>query len=100
MAAIHSTETQQALTNAGYPDVTLRVSDRRLEIRSTSLAELGAGLATFLADHLAAITAELQKERASAQLRLAAAVEAENSRAETIAREAQRISFTPTPAAS
>lgn len=96
VTALHSPATQQALSDAGYPSVTLRVSDRRLEIANTNLEELKSGLATFLADRLAAITAQIQKERLSAQNRLAAAAEAEGSRADAIAHEAEQISFTRT----
>ncbi|MDQ1084718.1 MULTISPECIES: hypothetical protein [Microbacterium] len=98
VTALHSPTTQQALSDAGYPSVTLRVSDRRLEIANTNLEELKSGLATFLADHLAAITAKIQKDHLTAHARLAAAAEAEASRADAIAREAGLITFEQTPA--
>ncbi|MCY1715767.1 hypothetical protein OVA26_02255 [Microbacterium sp. SL62] len=93
VAALHSLETLNALSAAGYPSVTLHVSDRRLEIKNTNLDQLKRGLATFLADHLAAITEEIQKARASAQSRLASAAEAEGSRAAAIATKAEQITF-------
>jgi hypothetical protein len=74
------------------------VSDRRLEIKNTTLDELKNGLATFLADHLAAITAQIRKDHLTAQTRRAAAAEAEGSRADAIAREAELITFTRSPA--
>lgn len=99
VVALHSLETLNALSKAGYPFVTLHVSDRRLEIKNTSLDQLKNGLGTFLADHLAAITATLQKERASAQARVASAAEAEGSRAEVIAAKAEQVTFRRTPTA-
>ncbi|MDF2990824.1 MAG: hypothetical protein K0S37_1338 [Microbacterium sp.] len=97
VAAIHSPDSLKALSAAGYPSVTLHVSDRRLEIKNTNLDQLEDGLATFLADHLAAITASIQKERLAQQSRLASAAEAEGSRAEAIDAKAARITFTRTP---
>lgn len=94
---LQSRETLQALSEAGYSHVSLRVSDRRLEIAGTSLDELEAGLAGFLASHLASVTAHIQADRAAAQASMAAAVEAEGVRADAIARQAERIVFTPTP---
>jgi len=93
VTTLQAPETAEALTEAGYPSVTLRVSDRRLEIANTNLSELKSGLATFLADHLAAITAQIRKEELSAQTRLMAAADAEGSRAEAVAREAEQITF-------
>ncbi len=98
VSAIHSLESLKALSASGYPAVALHVSDRRLEIKNTSLDQLEDGLATFLADHLAAITASIQKERLAQQSRLASAAEAEGSRAGAIAAKAARITFTRTSA--
>lgn len=100
VSAIHSPDSLKALSAAGYPSVTLHVSDRRLEIKNTNLDQLEDGLATFLADHLASITENLQVERLAQQARLASAAEAEGSRAEAIGTKAARIAFTPTPATS
>ncbi|MEV7827338.1 hypothetical protein [Microbacterium enclense] len=100
VAAIHSADILFALSAAGYPSVTLHVSDRRLEIKNTNLDQLESGLATFLADHLAAITATIQTDRLAQQSRLASAAEAEGSRAEAIQVKAARITFNRTPAAS
>lgn len=100
VAAIHSPDSLKALSAAGYPSVTLHVSDRRLEIKNTNLDQLEDGLATFLADHLASITVNIQMERLAQQSRLASAAEAEGSRAEAIGAKAARIVFTPTPATS
>ncbi len=97
MKILQSRETLQALSEAGYSHVSLRVSDRRLEIAGTGLDELEAGLAGFLASHLASVTAHIQADRAAAQASMAAAVEAEGVRADAIARQAERIVFTPTP---
>ncbi|WP_181445601.1 hypothetical protein [Gryllotalpicola protaetiae] len=55
--AINGPETRAALENAHYPQVTLKVSDRRLEIGNTSLEELGNGLARVVAGMLARISA-------------------------------------------
>lgn len=100
VSAIHSPDSLKALSAAGDPSVTLHVSDRRLEIKNTNLDQLEGGLATFLADHLASITENLQMERLAQQARLASAAEAEGSRAEAIGAKAARIAFTPTPATS
>ncbi len=100
VAAIHSADILFALSAAGYPSVTLHVSDRRLEIKNTNLDQLEGGLATFLADHLAAITATIQTDRLAQQSRLASAAEAEGSRAAAIQVKAARITFQRTPAAS
>lgn len=96
VAAIHSPDTLNALQAAGYPFVALHVSDRRLEIKNTNLDQLEDGLATFLADHLAAITASIQKERLAQQTRLASAAQAEGSRAEAVDARAAQITFTRT----
>jgi hypothetical protein len=100
VSAIHSPDSLKALNAAGYPAVTLHVSDRRLEIKNTNLDQLEAGLATFIADHLAAITATIQTDRLAQQSRLASAAEAEGSRAAAIQVKAARITFNQTPAAS
>lgn len=100
VAAIHSSDSLSALRAAGYSFVTLHVSDRRLEIGNTNLDQLEDGLATFLADHLAAITAGIQQERLAQQARLASVAEAEGSRVEAVDAKAARIIFIRTPSKS
>lgn len=91
--AIHDGATRDHLTEAGYPTVELRVSDRRLEIVNTNLEELRDGLATIIADHLAAISLNLRAERELAALRFSAATELEQQRAAAVAEVAQSITF-------
>ncbi|WP_150956358.1 hypothetical protein [Microbacterium testaceum] len=91
--AIHSAATKKALVAAGYPDVTLRVSDRRLEIRDTTLEQLEMGLATFLADYLAHITEEIREYQATARKLVEDAAKVEGSRSEAVAARAALIRF-------
>ncbi|WP_162940339.1 hypothetical protein [Gryllotalpicola protaetiae] len=55
--ALNGPEARAWLDRAGYPQVTTRVSDRRLEIANTSLEELQAGLGSVLGRLLAEISA-------------------------------------------
>lgn len=57
LQGIGSAETVDALAAAGYADVGLTVSDRRLEIGNTSLEQLRDGLARAIALRFAAIGA-------------------------------------------
>jgi hypothetical protein len=86
-----------ALSEAGYPGVTLGAEDRRLHIRNTNLAELAEGLATEVAtvvdDLSRAFLAERAKERGLAE-REANAQEAE---AHETAQLASKIHFDPRP---
>ncbi|MFB4351576.1 hypothetical protein RAC69_00355 [Microbacterium sp. LS_15] len=92
-AAIHDGATRDHLTSSGFPTVELRVSDRRLEIANTNLEELRDGLATVIADHLAAISLALRAERELAALRFSEATELEQRRAAAVADLAESVVF-------
>lgn len=93
VVAIHSAATKQALVSAGYPSVTLRVSDRRLEIHGTTLEQLEMGLATLLADQLAQITSQIRDEQATARKLIEEAAGAETTRADSVATRAAAVRF-------
>ena len=65
VAEILGPGTRSVLANAGYPGVAVGVSDRRLEITNTSLAELRDGLAEVIADRLAEISASVSAKPGS-----------------------------------
>ncbi|OZD43759.1 hypothetical protein CH252_24800 [Rhodococcus sp. 06-1477-1B] len=100
VAALHSAATKAALDGAGYPSVTVRVSDRRLEIAGTTLEQLEGGLATFLADHLAALTAEIWRDRENTRVHAEEAARVEDDRTEAVTERAKRIQFTRSGSAS
>ncbi|SIS10936.1 hypothetical protein [Microbacterium sp. RURRCA19A] len=81
------------LPEAGYPDVTLTVSDRRLEIHQSNLEELESGLSTVLADVLARISRNVRDERESARRQSEHAADVEHTRADDVIRRAARIEF-------
>lgn len=91
--AIDSSASGEALGAAGYPGVTLRVSDRRLEIHGTNLEELEGGLSTMVADLLAGISRGVRQAQAQAFDRAAAAADIEQTRSEDVIRQARRITF-------
>ncbi|WP_150951614.1 hypothetical protein [Microbacterium testaceum] len=93
--AIHSAQTQEALVAAGFPSVTLRVSDRRLEIRNTTLDELEQGLSTVLADHLAYLTTQVRESQEAARKLIQDAAAAEGTRTDALAARASLIMFRP-----
>jgi len=73
--------------------VTLRVSDRRLEIGNSNLEELEGGLSTVLADLLAGISERARKAQSQAFDRAAIAADIEHTRSEDVIRQAGRITF-------
>ncbi|MBT9606464.1 hypothetical protein [Microbacterium sp.] len=91
--AIDSSAPRDALSAAGYPGLTLRVSDRRLEIGNSNLEELEGGLSTVLADLLAQISRRIRQDQAQAFDRAAAAADVEHTRSEDVIRQAGRITF-------
>ena len=93
IALIESSPAGVRLASAGYPDVSLKVSDRRLEIRGTNLEELRNGLAVAVARVVANATT-LEDEEDATRLAAAEAGAAEElERARGVAAEAARISF-------
>jgi hypothetical protein len=94
-------ETRDTLNRAGYSTVEVRVSDRRLEISNTNLAELNSGLAGVIAQRLHEIGLRVvaDHERFAAELR--DATERETDRVALVALAAAAITFTvPTPGTS
>ena len=96
--ALASAEPHDALRAAGYPAVTLRVADRRLEIGNSNLEELENGLSTVLADLLAGISGRVRQAQSAAFDRAAAAADIEHTRSEDVLQRAGRITFHPTSA--
>lgn len=86
-------DTRTMLRRAGYTDVALAVSDRRLEIRGTSLEELRDGLSTLIADRLVEIGDETRAEEDAASLRSHDAAEHERTRLEQVAALAASVTF-------
>ncbi|CAH0308794.1 hypothetical protein SRABI128_04433 [Microbacterium sp. Bi128] len=81
------------MSAAGYPGLTLRVSDRRLEIGNSNLEELEGGLSTVLADLLGQISRRIRQDQAQAFDRAAAAADIEHTRSDDVIRQAGRITF-------
>lgn len=88
-------QTRDALGRAGYPDVTLTVSDRRLEIGNTTLEELRDGLGAVIAARLADITVGVQDEQNAAASRARDVAATEHDRAEAVAALAHSVTFAP-----
>ncbi len=93
VTGILSSQTRDALREAGYPTVEVSISDRRLEIANTSLEELRDGLAGVLAERLAQISGDVRVRQ-----EVAAAVSRHNSereleRATAVVHLAQSVVF-------
>ncbi|GAB3175666.1 hypothetical protein GCM10027059_49410 [Myceligenerans halotolerans] len=90
---IEGPSTLAALAGRGYPGVTLRVADRRLEITQTNLEMLAGGLAT----EIAAVLRDVEQQVVAARERRAEEVlrwsEAEAARAARVKAEADRVRF-------
>ena len=93
--AIVTASVQNALASAGYPGIVLSISDRRLLIANTNLAELEGGLATEIAtlvDEISRnIATEQQRRRAAAELQ----ADELAAQAQEVTRAAERIAFVP-----
>lgn len=83
------------LVEAGYPDVGLRVADRRLIIERTNLEELADGLAELIGQILAEIGAQAAAEKVRRDETAAEQVRVETSRAAAVVAAAARIDFRP-----
>lgn len=94
--ALASSAPHDALLAAGYPDVTLRVSDRRLEIGNSNLEELEGGLSTVLADLLAGISRRVRQVQSAAFDKAAAAADIEHKRTADVLQRAGSITFRTT----
>jgi len=85
--------TREFLAQAGYHDVELTVSDRRLEIANTNLEELRDGLAGLLSERLAAISHTIRTRRDAAAAKFEEAAEHEHERAAAVAALAESVVF-------
>ncbi|MEY9951568.1 hypothetical protein [Leifsonia sp. EB34] len=94
IVAILGPETRDLLTRTGYRTVAVTVSDRRLEISNTNLAELASGLAEVIAQRLhdIGLQAFADQERRAAQLQ--DSTERETGRARLVELAAGAIRFT------
>ncbi len=81
------------LDEAGYSDVELRVSDRRLLITNTNLMDLKSGLAQLLGIILNEVTTQADGERTERAEELDALGIIEEQRLEAIRRAAAEIHF-------
>lgn len=93
VALIQGRAAHEELADAGYGRVTLRVVDRRLEIGSTSLAELKSGLAVCIAAilHDASVIVGDQDDARIADLKLVG--EREARRSEIVLNQASEVVF-------
>lgn len=95
VAAIRGPETRAALAREGFPDVELGVSDRRLRIGHTNLAELQNGLAAIVAEQLEAISTSVSDDRNAIAQGLIDAAARESERSAQVKALASAVHFTP-----
>jgi len=100
VSAIIGEETRALLARSGRPEVTLAVSDRRLEISGTSLEQLRDGLAELLSVRLAEISAAVDSRRQEEAVRFQDAAEHEHERAAAVTALAESVTFGAPPAAT
>lgn len=86
-------ETRDSLTKAGYPNVEVAISDRRLEIANTNLEELRDGLASILADRLAEISAGVRARQDAAAVAFQNAAVSEMVRTAAVTALAESVTF-------
>lgn len=92
-ARIEDPATALALRPHAADDISLEVSDRRLLVKNTSLAELRDGLASALAAMLRELETELHDERDRRDAEIEAAMLVERERSVTLTREAAEVRF-------
>ncbi|WP_457948717.1 hypothetical protein ACTAQI_00225 [Pseudarthrobacter sp. alpha12b] len=90
---LHGAGTKRRLAEAGYGDVDVHVSDRRLLITNTNLADLKSGLAHLLGVILHDISAQAAQERTDRSEELEALGLVEEQRLESLRRAASEIHF-------
>lgn len=90
---IEDPATARSLAEYAGPDLELVVSDRRLLIKNTTLAQLKGGLASALARTLRTIDAELAAEQAERDDAAGARQEEELERAAQVVRAAAEVRF-------
>ncbi|WP_314216138.1 hypothetical protein [Pseudarthrobacter equi] len=84
---------RQELADAGYSHIDLSVSDRRLLIGNTNLAELKSGLAHLVGNILAGVSSQASKERQDRTEELDALGMVEEQRLEFLRQAASEIHF-------
>ncbi|QAY63125.1 hypothetical protein ET495_07555 [Xylanimonas allomyrinae] len=92
-ALIESPATAARLAGHGYPGVTLKVADRRLEISQTSLATLTGGLAAQIAAVMRDAEQSVVDARRRSDDERARWTAAESVRAARVQAEADRVRF-------
>lgn|GEM_PF-1695855 len=92
-AVIESPQSARMLAAAGFPWVTLAVSDRRLLVGGTSVEQLGSGLAHELAVMLRGIGHRLDAERAQRQPAARVLTSAEEARVAGVQHLVDAIAF-------
>ncbi|WP_235835755.1 MULTISPECIES: hypothetical protein [Arthrobacter] len=90
---LHGTGISRRLADAGYSDVELRVSDRRLLITNTNLTDLKEGLAHLLGMILSEVSTQAARERSERAEELDALGLIEEQRLESIRQAAAEIHF-------
>jgi len=90
---LHGAGTRQRLADAGYSDVELKVSDRRLLISNTNLVDLKAGLAHLVGMILRDISNQAAQERTDHSNELDALGLVEEERLGSLRRAAAEIHF-------
>ncbi|ACL39053.1 hypothetical protein Achl_1059 [Pseudarthrobacter chlorophenolicus A6] len=90
---LHGSGTRKDLEEAGYSHIDLSVSDRRLLIGNTNLAELKSGLAHLVGDILAGVSAQAAQERQDRTEELDALGMVEEQRLEFLRNAAAEIHF-------
>ncbi|KUR63488.1 MULTISPECIES: hypothetical protein [Paenarthrobacter] len=90
---LHSSDLARRLADAGYSEVKLRVSDRRLLITNTNLEELKAGLATLVGTILREISEQASLERTNRAEELDALGLIEEHRLEAVRASAAEVRF-------
>lgn len=93
LGALQIARVRGALARAGYPAVELTVSDRRLVIANTSLAELRDGLSQVLAERLAEISAGVRSRHDAAAVRVQHATETEHDRLAAVTAFTESVRF-------
>ncbi|MBE1878851.1 hypothetical protein [Myceligenerans pegani] len=92
-ALIEAPSVPAMLAEHGYPGVSLKVADRRLEIAGTNLAMLAAGLAAEVARVLREVEQQVLAERERRDDERLRWSEAEAIRAAKVKAEAERVRF-------
>lgn len=93
--AITSPATQATLTAAGYPEVTLRVVNRRLEIHGSNLAELREGLAQCIGEILEEASNSIRQQRDKERNQLIEASRRELERVSAVRALTESVVFRP-----